>query len=87
MYLIYIMTFNNFLLTRQRLKTALFSHFSSSCENQICFRCCPEPSPLFFVRSKDIRIANDANRQMFFIVFVDQDQSRFRFDQFLMPKV
>jgi hypothetical protein len=38
-------------------------------------RCCTEPNP-YDVKSKGIRIAINAIRQMF-IVFVDLDQTRF----------
>jgi hypothetical protein len=46
---------------------------------------CTEPKPED-QRSEGIRIATDANHQMF-IVFINLDQSRFKFIQFLMPKV
>jgi len=68
---LYYIFFNNFLLTRQRLETALFSHLSSSCENTNSFL-----FPLLhrahdFVK-KFIRIANNTNPSHF-VLFFDQD--------------
>ena len=62
-----IIAIKTFLLTRQRLKTALFSHFSSSCENHFRFRRCTEPTPKD-PRSEGIRIAIDANQCLSFLL-------------------
>jgi hypothetical protein len=60
---IHIITFNNFLLTRQRLKTASFSHFLVLEREHsfpiFVFRRCTEPNPKD-PRSEGIRIATDA---------------------------
>ncbi len=82
--LIRIIFFNNFLLTRQRLKTT-FLIFLVLVKEQICFRCCTEPTT-DVARPRFIRIANNANPS-FLVSFFDPEYSRFVINQFLMPKV
>ncbi len=80
--------FNNFPLTRQRLKRLSFLVCSSSWENirfRFRFRQCTEPNPCD-VKSKGIRIAIDANHQClsFSLVWINPGSYLF---SFLMPKV
>jgi hypothetical protein len=80
-------SYNNFLLTRQRLKTALFFLIFLVLVRTICFQIrfvdAPSPAPCFV---KDIRIAIDAIFKClsFSLTWISPGS---KFIQFLMPKV
>ena len=77
---LYYIFFNNFLLTRQRLKRLYFLIFPVLVKEQFSFRFrrCTEPNPEDR-RSEGIRIAIDANQFQMFIVFINLDQTRLTF--------